>query len=295
MEEGTFIRYLAAKRSVDDRALNRRVWDAMVEAAGRTAVSAGRRSTGGALPAARPRVLELGGGIGTMIERVVEDGRLLPASWALLDSSPALLREARHRIGGSLPFPVDYLESTVDAFLDSAPRQFELTVANAVLDLLDLPRVLPRLAGRGSGLFYFTINFDGVTVLEPAVDADLDERVVALYHRTMDERIVDGIPSGDSRCGRHLLSLLPRCGFRIIEAGSSDWIVHPRDGAYPADERFFLSCILDFFEQSLSERDEIGAEELSRWLQVRRRQLADGELVFIAHQIDVLAETGGSP
>ena len=69
MTEASFIRYLAAKRTVDDRALNRRVWDAMVSAAG-----------GGS-----PRVLEIGGGIGTMIQRVIDDGRLAPRSWTLME------------------------------------------------------------------------------------------------------------------------------------------------------------------------------------------------------------------
>ena len=80
MQEATFIRYLAAKRTVDDRALNRRVWDAMIS------------SAGGA-----PRVLEIGGGIGTMIERIIDDGRLVPRSWSLMDEQPALIAEARKR------------------------------------------------------------------------------------------------------------------------------------------------------------------------------------------------------
>jgi SAM-dependent methyltransferase len=280
MDEPAFIRYLAAKRSVDDRALNRRVWDAMAEAAAR--------------PRAGARVLEIGGGIGTMVERVVKDGRIRPGSWALLDPSAGLLREARRRLDGAVPFPVDFLEAAVEDFIDTAPRSFDLTIAHAVLDLLDLPRILPLLAA-GGGLFYFSLNFDGLTVMEPEIDPDLDARIVALYHRTMDERAIGGRPSGGSRCGRHLLSLLPLCGYTLLEAGSSDWIVYPRGGGYPASEGFFLSCILDFFEQSLSGRSEIEGKELSLWLQARRQQLAAGELVFIAHQIDVLAESVRSP
>jgi hypothetical protein len=111
----------------------------------------------------------------------------------------------------------------------------------------------------------------------------------------MDERVVDGLRSGDSRCGRHLLTLLPRCGYKIIEAGSSDWIVHPRGGGYPADERFFLSCILDFFEESLAARSDLEAGELRRWLHARREQLDAGELVFLAHQLDVLASAAVNP
>jgi SAM-dependent methyltransferase len=280
MDEGSFIHYLTSKRSVDDRALNRRVWDAMI-----AAVRTGSVREGG------PRVLELGGGIGTMIERVMEEGRLRPGSWTMIDAQPALIEEARRRLANTTPFPVDLIAADLDSYLASPLRPFDLVVANAFLDLLDPPRALPRmsrLAGPG-GHFLFSITFDGLTALEPEIDRDLDSRILDLYHRSMDERVVDGARSGDSRCGRHLLTLLPRCGYRIVEAGSSDWIVHPRGGAYPADERFFLSCVLGFFEESLTPRPELDGEELRRWLRARREQLEAGELVFMAHQLDVLA------
>jgi SAM-dependent methyltransferase len=275
MDDASFIRYLASKKSVDDRSLNRLVWQAMISAVG----------------SGKPRVLELGGGIGTMVERVIEDGRLDPASWTMIDSQPALIQEAEQRLGARVPFPVKLIPSSLDAYLGSGFDPFDLVVANAVLDLLDPPIALPRilrLAGPG-GVFLFSVTFDGLTAMEPEIDAELDARVIGLYHRTMDDRMDAGKPSGDSRCGRHLLTLLPRCGYRIVEAGASDWIVYPREGGYPSDERFFLSCILDFFDESLSGHADMDRADLRRWLSIRREQLAAGELVYLAHQLDVLA------
>ena len=300
MDTGSFIRYLASKKSVDDRALNRRVWDAMI-AAVRDAGAEGSSDWQGAARPGGPRVLELGGGIGTMVARVIEEGRLQPGSWTMIDEQPALIAEARRRLASTspdtTPFPVELLSAELDSFLASPDQPFDLVVANAFLDLLDPMRALPRIAelGRPGGLFLFSITFDGLTAFEPEIDRELDARVLELYHRTMDERVVDGSRSGDSRCGRHLLTLLPRCGYRIIEAGSSDWIVHPRDGAYPADERFFLSCILDFFEESLTGLPGLEAGELRRWLDARREQLDACALVFLAHQLDVLASAAVSP
>lgn len=278
MDERAFIRYLASKKTVDDRALNRRVWQAMVSLLG------GRS----------PRVLELGAGIGTMVERAAELGGLSPESWTLLDSQPGLLREARRRLAGRVPFGTRYLEADVEQFLEGCPDRFDLVAAHAFIDLFDPARLLPavvRLAAP-SGCLLLTISFDGLSAWEPEIDAELDARIVQLYHRTMDERTSEGRPSGDSRSGRHLLTLLPRLGCRIEEAGSSDWVVYPRDGGYPADERFFLSCILGFFEESLSRRPELDRGELGRWLEARRLQLETGRLVFIAHQLDVLAVAG---
>jgi ubiquinone/menaquinone biosynthesis C-methylase UbiE len=280
MDDASFIRYLAAKKSVDDRALNRRVWDAMIGAA-RTPFVSGKG----------PRVLELGGGIGTMIDRVAEEGRLQPASWTMIDEQAVLIAKAREKFAQTAPFPLELLATGLDAYLASPFQPFDLVIASAFLDLLDPSLALPRMRGlcRPGGLFLFSITFDGLTVLEPEIDRDLDTRIMELYHRTMDERIAGGKRSGDSRCGRHLLTLLPRCGCRILAAGSSDWIVHPSSGEYPADERFFLSCILDFFEESLSARPEVDRTTLHRWLRARREQLARTELVFMAHQLDVLA------
>jgi SAM-dependent methyltransferase len=289
VDEATFIRYLEAKRTVDDRALNRRVWEAMI--AGVAGAAAGAVAGGWS-----PRVLEVGGGIGTMVQRVMDGGRLHPRSWTLVDSQPALLAEAARRLDGIVTFPVERIAMELDAYIDSEPDPFDLVVANAVLDLFQPARILPRMArlGRAGGLFLFSITFDGLTVLEPEIDADLDRRIIALYHASMDERSVDGKPAGDSLCGRHLLTLLPRLGYQILAAGPSDWVVYPREGAYPADEEFFLSSILDFFEESLSSRPELRPGELSGWLSRRRAQLRSRQLVFIAHQLDVLAEGPGA-
>jgi SAM-dependent methyltransferase len=275
LDEASFIRYLSSKKSVDDRALNRRVWDAMVSRAGSSS----------------PRVLELGGGIGTMIERAAADGGLKPRSWTLIDEQQALIEEARRRLAGRVPFTVDLQAMDVQAFIERNADSFDLVIANAFLDLFDPQRLLPGILklARSGGSFLFSITFDGLTAWEPEIDPPLDRKILDLYHRTMDERLIGGEHSGDSKCGRHLLTLLPRCGYRILEAGSSDWLVLPRDGGYPADERFFLECILGFFEESLAGHPGLDRREFSGWLEARRAQLSAGELVFMAHQLDVLA------
>ena len=281
MDDASFIRYLAAKKSVDDRALNRRVWEAM----------------SARVASLSPRVLELGGGIGTMIERVAADAALHPRAWTMVDAQPVLVDEARRRLTAMGRFPVELVCADVLDFVARVKEPFDLVIASAFLDLFDPARVAARLLPLAlpTGCFLFSITFDGLTALEPVVDPDLDRRVIDLYHRTMDERVVAGKPSGDSRCGRHLLTLLPSCGYRILEAGASDWIVHPRDGAYPADEALFLSCILGFFEESLSARVDLDRSDLDRWLRVRRGQLAAGTLVLIAHHLDVCAVPASQP
>ncbi len=187
-----FVRYLAAKRTVDDRALNPHVWQAMAAAAARTDTPL--------------HVLEIGAGIGTMVERAVA-WQFCPSTnidYTAIDAEPANIAEARARLH-SLPGNWTVHLEAADLFdvvaRPAALHRYDLLIANAFLDLVDIPRTLPMLRRllKPGGLFYFTINFDGATILQPAIDPAFDAQVEAAYHRTMDERITDGRPSGDSR------------------------------------------------------------------------------------------------
>ncbi len=290
-----FARYLASKRTVDDRALNRHVWQTLADA------------VAGALPPDRPlRVLEVGAGIGTMVERVVEWGLFSDSSYEVaytaIDSEEGNIEAARRRLAHLISSKEAGLQvrlQTADLYAFAARREnrqrFDLIIAHALLDLLHLPTALPILLqmARPAGLFYFSINFDGATLFLPEVDPALDSRIEALYHHSMDTRITDGQPSGDSRTGRRLFHALRACGAEVLAAGSSDWVVHALDGAYPHDEAYFLSCILHFVESTLRGHPELDAGEFGEWLATRRRQVARGELMYVAHQLDYCGRVGG--
>lgn len=277
-----FIHYLAAKRTVDDRALNAHVYETLQAA----------------LPPRPLDVLEVGAGTGAMLDRLAARGLLARGGrYTAVDADPANVAAGIARPGGpSLPIGVEWVAADVFDFAqrERGRRVWDLLVAHAFLDLVDAPRLLPELFAllRPGGLFYFTINFDGLTILEPPVDPGFDEQVIALYHQTMDERMADGRPAGDSRSGRHLLWQLPAAGAEILAAGASDWVVVPSRGGYAADEAAFLRAILGFFEQSLHGRPELDPARLMAWLARRRAQIEAGELIFIAHQIDVCGRVG---
>lgn len=293
-----YARYLAAKKTVDDRALNRHVFETLR----------------GALPSVggRLRVLELGAGLGTMVGRLVDWGLLRRAEYRLLDVDRTSLDDARTWItqwaegrglkvsteGEALsvrggPTQLDLLVHTTcselgDWLAQGADRErAELLIANAFLDLVEVPPILPRLFELvvPRGLFWFSINFDGETIFEP--EHPLDATLMAAYHRSMDERVRYGRPAGESRCGRHLYAHLRAAGASVLASGSSDWVVHAgEDGTYIADERYFVGFILHTIEEALRERIDVAPDELAAWLSVRRAQLERGELVYIAHQLD---------
>src|SRR4029077_4711719 len=78
--EYSYVRYLHAKRTVDERALHRGVLDQL-------------RGALASLPEV-PRVLELGAGVGTMVSRLADAGWLARARYTLLDSDGTNLAAA---------------------------------------------------------------------------------------------------------------------------------------------------------------------------------------------------------
>jgi SAM-dependent methyltransferase len=293
-----FLRYLAAKKSVDDRSLNSFVWEQL-----KIAVST--QQLNGPI-----KVLELGCGIGTMVERLLEWGLAEKVIYLGIDSGAENIQAAEKRIWDwgsrndyqmSLEadqitlckseyfWQVRFQEADVTTFQANS-EFYDLLIANAFMDLIDVPSALDRFAHwlTSGGLFYFTINFDGVTIFEPIYDPEREAKLMSLYHQSMDERQVDGQHSGDSQTGRHMFTHLRDAGAKILSAGASDWVVYPGIDGYPADEAYFLHCILDFFEHTLKGHVALKQGELESWLTERHRQIERAELTYIAHQLDFL-------
>ncbi len=298
----SFQRYLSAKRTVDDRSLNQRAWRRLEDMI---------NFTYGIVPL---KMLEIGCGTGAMLYRMLDACLFKKLDYLGIDSVEENIQEAnlnlpiwaqkngwRHspiQQGSVLTCDSDYLQIHFEKkdlfdFLDVQPpaQQFGLIAAHAFLDLIHFPAVVQNLAvlTEPGGLWYFTINFDGLTILEPEIDPVFDEQVMKLYHLTMDERKINDIPSGDSRTGRRLFSWLQKAGMEILEAGSSDWVVFSRDGQYPADEGYFLSYLVDTMHKALAGNPALDQKQFERWTSRRRQQIEEGELVYIAHQMDFLA------
>jgi SAM-dependent methyltransferase len=282
-----FTRYLAAKRHVDNRALNRQVLAELCRL----------------MPAGAPRILEVGGGLGTMVARLLEWRVIDAGEYTLLDVDRRLLEGSRAWLGEwarghgirAEPLPdglrlgdlrVRLVEAELGSYLDAGHGEpADVLIAHAFLDLVDVPAALPGLLGllAPGGAYWFTVNYDGETIFQP--DHPDDRQMMQAYHRSMDERVRYGRPAGDSRSGRHLFGQLADAGAPPLSAGSSDWVVHAGpDGVYPDDDADFLGHILDTVEAALQERVDPAA--LAGWMASRRGQLAAGRLCYIAHQLD---------
>ena len=298
-EAYSFRRYLAAKQGLDDRSLNRHVRDTLAGAL------LERRAK------AACRVLEVGCGIGTMLERLLDWQLLAEAAYTGIDVHPDNIGEARRRFrrfaaarGAALPLeagrclyrlPGQTIKVEFEALdlfhllsREQGHRRWDLILAHAFLDLVDLGTALPGLLGllAPGGFFYFTLNFDGSTIFRPTIDAGLDQRIERLYHQTMDQRRVDGRPAGSSRTGRRLFEHLQSAGGTVLAAGSSDWVVIPGPAGYPGDEAYFLHFIIHTVQQALAGHPELPAAAFRTWIEQRHAQIQQGELIYLARQLD---------
>jgi hypothetical protein len=224
---------------------------------------------------------------------------LQDASYTLIDESetaiealPAALEgwageEAERKVATSSPnqLSIEHKGGKVDLtlvraelseFLESSELEFDLVIANAVLDLVDLERVLPILWARSApaAFYWFTVNFDGESVFLPAMPDD--GKIFEAYHGSMAGRY----------SGRALFSALRDSGAEILLSGSSDWVVHSTDQGYRDDEAYFLHHIVHTVDQELREHPNLNPGAFAEWIKARHEQVDRGELVYIAHQLD---------
>ncbi|KTG10104.1 hypothetical protein AUR64_10940 [Haloprofundus marisrubri] len=310
-ESYSFQRYLAAKERVDDRALHRPTLDAMtadLADLARSADTGDERDSFGEV-----RILDIGGGLGSMLRRLLDWNRLPDCvSYTLVDRDEASLERGRTRCvewanesGYAVDESGEEAESTGDEtnvdlvfstkteriavsfvaadafdFLAEAEETWDLVVAAAFLDIVDLDAALPAIfsALADGGRWYFPVTFDGETGFSPTTESDLETRILDAYHASMD---ASDRPGG-SHSGRELLSAVGEFGGEVLAAGGSDWVVTP---PYAGDEAYFLHHLLSFFEDSVGENREI--DGFSAWVEERHTAVERGELSFVAHHLDV--------
>ena len=74
-----------------------------------------------------------------------------------------------------------------------------------------------------------------------------------------------------------------------MNAGASDWVIFPATDGYSPGEEVFLHAIIDTVHGAVRDRPELDNEALNEWTTRRHTQVENRELVYIAHQLDVLA------
>ena len=297
-----FLEYLAAKRTVDDRALNRRVWDRFVSELNATTQAVDRPL----------RIVEVGTGIGSMIGRLADWEALSgTVSYRAVDLNESCIAAARERVPDWLTaagydvesagaceitathaatdtrLKVSFEQADARAITDEA----DAVIAAAFLDIVEVARLLDAFRDviRDGGFLYAPCTYDGATHFSPAHPRD--DRIETLYHRHMDE--IRDLPGG-SRAGRTVLERAPEHGYEVVAVGGGDWVVRPKGdalGGYPNEEGAFLDHLLTTIDGALAEypNEVLDPAIREEWTDVRRDQRAAGTLTLIAHHLDLLA------
>jgi hypothetical protein len=302
-----YIRYLAAKKEIDDRALSQSVWRKL----GRRLRQADRWG-----PLA---VIEMGGGIGTMFDRVLDWALTPHLRYTLIEANrdylaefesrlkplPFISTDSENRYHGQAPFDVTFaLEMScadIYAVIDDPNmfHRYDLVMAHAVMDLVNIPETLNGFQHllRPGGLLYLTLNYDGVTCFLPQWEPEFEEMLVSRYHFSMDNRIIGGRSSGSSQSGRQLILHLLSAQLPLIAVGNSDWIVFPQHGGYTRSEAIFLEMIVHTIQRQLQRDSAVDQHKLAQWAKHRITQIAAGELIFMARNLDILcgSASGNKP
>jgi SAM-dependent methyltransferase len=268
-----FVRYLEAKQSLDDRSLHPRVWG---EFCRRVKV--------------RGDILDIGCGLGATLDRLLT--HMAPGShFTGIDCDESVIDIAKDRHVDVLNASFRVAELTDFARSTRHQGSWPIITAHAFLDLVNLNQALDDLTAllTPDGLVYFSVNFDDLTVIEPLIDAPMDQAVLSVYHRAMYAQEWGG-NGGDGRTGRRLIHALSARGFDLLDIGPSDWVIAPVKGKYRDGDAVVLEYLLDHIVEVVRANRAFADDELAAWAAERTRQLGAAELVYIAHQLDVLAE-----
>ena len=311
-----FAAYLEAKFAVDSASLNAPLYDRFREYLRRIV---------------DPRILDLGTGTGAMLRRILQldlpgrvhligldqEERNLAAAvermeqvledrgYRIVAKQNSAERSVRGRRGDSEIRIEFLLGDLLEPGTVGALQPVDCITAHAFMDLMPLRRavaVIRRLL-KADGVFYPTLNYDGLTVLLPEYeDGGLERRLLRIYDRSMEARRSRGAKTGGAFSGRRLYRKLLEGGFAILGMGSSDWNVFPSEGAYTDDQKLFLGAILSMIEaEARGARRKQGAatrnreqplvepERLARWYADRLEAVQRNQLALIVHQIDLLA------
>jgi hypothetical protein len=149
------------------------------------------------------------------------------------------------------------------------------------------------------GLLYLTINYDQHSVFGPTSPkryTDESNLMQLFNHSGIDFQFKGSVGVGNSHCGSLLPSLCAKVGFKILDYGSSDWIIPSEDmKPYSKNKRKVLKFFIDAFYNVLKDsskedqkRFSVSGKHIEDWYALRNRQLKSGELYYNCIQKDIL-------
>lgn len=269
--------YLSAKKIIDDQSLNQQVWSTMRHWIKNRCASENKI-----------KILEVGAGIGTMIERFLDEELVKDCIYTAIEQEPEFKDNAFNYLinlhkyaikedDESWSIETRNNKTTLKWITGDANHineilneyDYDLVISHAVIDLMPVPIFLPQLFKhlKAGSAYYFSLNFSGKTEFLPVLKND--EHIYREYHNDMDQRF-NHHNWRASQTGAELGSWLINQGYQVEATGPSDWQL---SGDIDNTRALFVLNILQTMEKALKDLPELDA-----WLTVRYQQLNSGEL-----------------
>lgn len=283
-----YVNYLDVKKNIDDKSLNQSVWNSF-------ALWLNSKSEQKDFL----KLMEVGAGIGTMIERLLDASLLRRCHYIALEPEAPFKEAAKTRLmswanskgmtfdinteglwllgnnnsdnSDDLDVRIEWIAADADKIaLLFENESLDLILSHAVIDLLPVPKIMPVILSKlkQQGAFYFSINFSGQTCFFPEEQDDQD--IADNYHQDMDARFTD-MDWQPSLTGKALSQWLRNHGCSKVIDGESDWNLD--SNTHDASDALFIKNILDTIQKALKTKPGLAA-----WLTKRYRQLEQERL-----------------
>ncbi len=309
-----YVRYLEAKQTVDDRALDKECMEQF-------------RCTLRRVPKGSTiRIIELGAGTGTMLRRFVsrfddffgnpieytmvdiKGDALTVARRLLLDPTKKLITiqgndasiSAHHSaLHGDIPdlqlpgLHVRFVCANAYDFLDDNVDKLDAVVAASFLDLVSLDGIMYRIKkalnpASQARSFYFPLTFNGVTEFSTARN---DSPILKAFHSSMGDGYAGGKNMRRAFTGSFVEAAVKQFDGKVVMTKDSIWNVTPERNMYEHDEAYFLRCILQFVgstsEKELS-RHGVSSDDMEKFMSSSMSSLDEKTLSYKAHNVDIV-------
>ncbi|MGV8141798.1 MAG: hypothetical protein ACP5NW_05140 [Candidatus Woesearchaeota archaeon] len=302
------------KKELDDESINKHVLDTLL----------GRSES-------IDNILDIGTGSGVQIRRDIESGLLnnngtiigIDINKADLENSIFSFRkwaklnkydieilhdaDAIHAFNihkGNIKYTIKLYEESVYALGSKGSKikdTFSLVTGLSLLEHTDMMRSLKaiRKVVKKGGLLYLTINYDQHSVFGPTSSEmyrDESNLMQLFNYSGIDYQFKGKVGVGNSHCGSLLPTFCKKAGLKILDYGSSDWIIQPgKVKPYSINKKsvlkFFVNAFYNVLKESSAEAKKIfnvTDKQIEQWYTLRKKQLASGELYYSCIQKDIL-------
>lgn len=226
------------------------------------------------------QIVDLGTGRGSNALFLVPSIQV-PQAWLALDQDAALLREARQRVDKlDVPFETRTVRLSPENMAQYLPDKVSLITASALIDLVSEPwlKALSQVAACRKSAMLIVLSYAGHFELSPDHPDDELLRNLVNQHQHGDKGTGAALGPEASIV---LKELLQAEGYRV-KLVESPWTLSSGDQA-------LARMLLQGWTEAAGEQSPADRDRLSRWLEIRNRQLYEGKLTVVVRHLDLMA------